>query len=599
MMGRVMLETIIWGGLSVSAWITIAIVLAMFGLMLFTKLHADIVFLGGMMALMVTGVLKPEEAVSGFSSSSVVVVGVLFVVVAGLVHTGVLQWIVRYVLGSPGKYWRAIVRLMLPVALLSSILSNTTVVALFIDVVKIWSKKLNVSPSRLLIPLSYASGMGGICTLIGTPPNLIISSFYTKETGVELSIFTPTLVGLFCLAVGILSVIALQKLLPERKTPAKSFANISEYTVELLVPTDNPMVGQSVEECGLNRIKGGHLLEIVRFDKTVITPVEDDEFIMGGDRLIFTGRIDELLQLRDSHKLVNAVHHVYSVEEVGRKRTLHTAYVTFRSSLIGEKIAETQFEKENGMTLVAVARQGERLEELPREVVLDAGDTLLLESTGKPLPQTPDIHFYDSEATHRVSGKTIVSSLIMLGMLLLSAYKVLPLVSACFLAAFAMLLTKCCTVKQARKSINWEVLMVFAGSVCLGLAVENTGIAQMLAESLLGVCGTNPYVVLFAICIVSTFVTEFVSNTAAGAMFFPIAYNAALAIDANPLTFCVALMVAVSSSFATPIGSPTHMMVYSPGGYRFSDFMRIGIPMNLIIVAADVFITVLVFPMHG
>lgn len=598
-MARDMLETIIWGGLSVSAWITIAIVLTMFSLMLFTKLHADIVFLGGMMTLMVTGVLKPEQAVSGFSSTSVVVVGVLFVVVAGLVHTGVLHWIVRYVLGSPNKYWCAIVRLMLPVALLSSILSNTTVVALFIDVVKVWSKKLNISPSRLLIPLSYASGMGGICTLIGTPPNLIISSFYTKETGIELSIFTPTLVGLFCLAVGIVSVIAMQKLLPERKSPEKSFANLSDYTVELMVPSDNDMVGKTVKECGLDSVKGGHLMEIVCFDKAVITPVEEDEFIMGGDRLVFSGRIEELLQLRDSRGLVNAVHHVYSLEEMNQNRTLHTAYVTFRSSLIGEKIAETNFEKENGMTLVAVARKGERLEDMPREVVLDAGDTLLLESTRKSLPANPDIHFYDSDATYQINGKTIVSSLIMLGMLLLSAFKVLPLVSACFLAAFAMLLTKCCTVKQARKSINWEVLMVFAGSVCLGLAIENTGIAQKLANGLLGVCGTNPYVVLFTICIVSTFVTEFVSNTAAGAMFFPIAYNAALAVDANPLTFCVALMVAVSSSFATPIGSPTHMMVYGPGGYRFADFMRIGIPMNFIIVAADVFITVLLFPMHG
>ncbi len=570
----------------------------MFSLMLFTKLHTDIVFLGGMMALMVTGVLKPEQALSGFSSTSVVVVGVLFVVVAGLVHTGVLQWIVRYVLGSPNKYWRAIVRLMLPVALLSSILSNTTVVALFIDVVKVWSRKLNISPSRLLIPLSYASGMGGICTLIGTPPNLIISSFYTKETGIELSIFTPTLVGLFCLAVGIVSVIALQKLLPERKSPDKSFANLSDYTVELMVPSDNEMVGKSVKECGLHAIKGGHLVEIMRFDKAVITPVEEDEFIMGGDRLIFSGRIEELLQLRDSRGLVSAVHHVYSLEEVNQNRTLHTAYITFRSSLIGEKIAETNFEKENGVTLVAVARKGERLEDMPREVVLDAGDTLLLESIRKDLPVNPDIHFYDSEATYQINGKTIVSSLIMLGMILLSAFKVMPLVSACFLAAFAMLLTKCCTVKQAHKSINWEVLMVFAGSVCLGLAIENTGIAQMLANGLLGVCGTNPYVVLFAICIVSTFVTEFVSNTAAGAMFFPIAYNAALAVDANPLTFCVALMVAVSSSFATPIGSPTHMMVYAPGGYRFADFMRIGLPMNFIIVAADVFITVIVFPIH-
>ena len=173
--------------------------------MLCTKLPADFVFLGAMTVLMVTGTLPVNEVLAGFSSSSVVLVGALFVVIAGLVHTGTMQWIVKYALGTPKSLKMAILQLMVPVAVLSSFLSNTTVVAIFIKVVKIWSKKLNIAPSKLLIPLSYASGMGGICTLIGTPPNLLISGFYTEQTGIQLSIFTPTLVGLFCLAVGILS----------------------------------------------------------------------------------------------------------------------------------------------------------------------------------------------------------------------------------------------------------------------------------------------------------------------------------------------------------------------------------------------------------
>ena len=246
-----MIESFVFLGLSLNAWITIVLVLVMFGLLLFTKLPADVVFVGGMAVLLVCGVLPAKEVLSGFSSESVVVVGVLFVVVAGLVYTGVLQWIVRHLLGNPSSYPKAIVRLMLPVAMLSSMLSNTTVVALFINVVKMWSKKLGVAPSKLLIPLSYASGMGGVCTLIGTPPNLIISGFYAREAGVELGVFTTTLPGLFCLAVGILSMIALRKLLPERKSPESSFESISDYTVELMVPTTNPLVGQSVGECGL------------------------------------------------------------------------------------------------------------------------------------------------------------------------------------------------------------------------------------------------------------------------------------------------------------------------------------------------------------
>lgn len=593
-----MIETFEFLGFGFDAWTTIVLVLVMFGLLLFTKLPADVVFVGGMATLLVSGVLPARDVLSGFSSESVVVVGILFVVVAGLVYTGVLQWIVRHLLGNPSSYPKAIMRLMLPVAMLSSMLSNTTVVALFINVVKMWSKKLGVSPSQLLIPLSYASGMGGICTLIGTPPNLIISGFYTRETGVELGIFTTTLPGLFCLAVGILSMIALRKLLPKRKSSESSFESISDYTVELLVPTNNPMVGQSVGECGLMDVRGGRLVEIVRFDKEIISPVSPDEFVIGGDRLIYSGQIDSILELRETHHLVNATHHVYSVNEVDSRRKLQTGYLEFGSGLIGKRIADTRFEEDHNVVLVAIARQGKRLEASPREITLQAGDTLLLE--GKNLREKDfngDVRFFDSENIQQVNHKTLVSSGIMLAMMLLSAFHVMPLLNACFLAAFAMILTRCCSIEQARKSINWNVLMVFAGSVCLGMAIENTGIAQRLADGLLGICGTNPLVVLAMICLVGTFITEFISNAAAAAMFYPIAYKSAITLGVNPLTFCVALMIAVSSSFATPIGSPTHMLIYGPGGYRFSDFMKVGLLMNLIILAANLFIVTILFPL--
>lgn len=585
-------------GLNLYAWFTIVTVLTMFSLLLTTKLPAEVVFIGGMAALLISGTLSTEEALAGFSSLSVVVIGVLFVVVAGLVHTGVLQWITRHLLGTPKSYPQAIVRLMLPVALLSSVLSNSTVVALFINVVKMWSKKLNIAPSRLLIPLSYASGMGGICTLIGTPPNLIISSFYMEDTGNTLSIFTTTLAGLFCLAIGIISLIAMRKLLPVRKSPEDSFESISDYTVELMVPTTCPQVGLTVEESGLDDVKGGHLIEIVRFDKEIISPVDKDEFILGGDRLIYSGQIEEILNLRQSHQLVSATQHVFSVNEISKKRKLHTAYLTFSSRLIGKSMRETGLEQAHNMVLVAVARQGERIKESPRDIILQAGDTLLLEGEKlQPADFHDSLHFFDSGNIPQIDKKTMVSALIMLAMILLSAFKVIPLLQSCFLAAFAMLFTRCCTLKQAEQSINWNVLMVFAGSVCLGKAIENTGIAQQLAEGLLDVCGTNPLIVLGAICLLGTFITEFISNAAAAAMFYPIAYQSAVALDVNPLTFCVALMIAVSSSFATPIGSPTHMLVYGPGGYRFADFMKIGFLMNLIILAANLFIVNILFPL--
>ena len=572
----------------------------MFSVLLFTKLRADIVFLGAIAVLYVTGVLDAKEATSGFSALSVIVVGVLFIVVAGLTYTGVLQWIVKHLLGQPESYSKAVVRLMLPVAALSSFLSNTTVVTLFVGIVKIWSKKLGVAPSKLLIPLSYASGMGGVCTLIGTPPNLIISGLYADTTGQQMNILATAVPGMFCLFVGILSVIAMRRLLPDRKAPESAFESTSEYTVEMQVPSDNPYIGQTLGEAGLFTVKGGSLLEVYHFDE-VPSPVTEEEYIIGGDHLVYAGEIDEILELQHTHGLVSADHHVFSLSEIDRNRHLRTAYVTFGSPLIGTTIGESRFERNYNMTLVAVARRGERISEPPRQVVLQAGDTLLLDCPPRVSVDTGQLesmlHFFENDQLPNISFKTLLSSCIMLAMVVLSALGVMPLLQCAILAAGAMIAFKCCTPQQAMKSINGEILAVFAGSVVLGLAIQKTGIAERMAFGILDVCGSNPIVVMTAICLVGTFITEFISNTAAGAMFFPIMYHAAEQLGYEPYPFLIALMISVSSSFATPIGSPTHMLVYGPGGYRFSDFIRIGLPMNFIILAANILIVNIVFPL--
>lgn len=587
-------------GLGIYAWITIATVLTMFSLLLFTKLRTDLVFLGAIAVLYVTGVMTAEEAFSGFSNKSVIVVGVLFVVVAGLTQTGVLRWIVKNILRQPKTFNRAVVRLMLPVAVLSSFLSNTTVVTLFVNIVKMWSKKLNISPSKLLIPLSYASGMGGVCTLIGTPPNLIISGLYTDNTGQTMNVLATTLPGLFCLFIGVLSVIAMRRLLPDRQAPESAFESTGEYTVELLVPSDNPHIAQTVADAGLNHVRGGTLIEMIHYDE-VISPVPADELILGGDRLIFAGQIDEILDVKKDYQFVNADHHVFTMNEVSKDRQLRTAYVTFESPLINTTIANSTFERDNNLTLVAVARNGKRIDLSPRDVVLRAGDTLLLECPPHMNLDTSslskELHFFDSEVSQNIGGKTLVSTIIMIAMVALSALNVMPLLQSALIAAFAMLIFRCCNADQAMKAINWDILMVFSASLVLGLAIQKTGIAERLAFGILDVCGTNPIIVMTAICLVGTFTTEFISNTAAGAMFFPIMYEAAEKLGYEPYPFLIALMISVSSSFATPIGSPTHMLVYGPGGYRFSDFMRIGLPMNLIILAANIFIVNLLYPL--
>ena len=593
------MESLMFLGFGLDAWITIATVLSMFTILLFTKWRSDLVFFGAISVLYITGVLDVKDAFSGFSSTSVITVGVLFVVVAGLMYTGVLQCIARYLLGTPNTYSKAVTRLMLPVAVLSSFLSNTTVVTLFVGIVKMWSKKLSVSPSKLLIPLSYASGMGGVCTLIGTPPNLIISGLYEESTGESMNILTTTIPGLFCLAVGMLSVIAMRRLLPDRKVPESAFESISDYTVELLVPSDNPFIGKTLGEAGLFHVKGGSLIEMHHFDDTPL-PIMEDEPIMGGDHLVYAGRIDELLEMAYKHKLVSADHHIFSISEVDDYR-LHTAYITFGSSLIGTTIGDSSFEKDNNVMLAAVARRSERINQAPRNVVLQAGDTLLLVCPKHINFNTTtlknDLHFFDSEDVPNIGYGTLVSTAIMIAMVVLSATGVMPLLQCALLAAAAMLVCRCCSMDQAMKAINWDILIIFAGSASLGLAIQKTGIAEWLANGILDVCGTNPIVVMTAVCLVGTFVTEFISNTAAGAMFFPIMFDAAEKLGYEPFPFLVALMISVSSSFATPIGSPTHMLVYGPGGYRFSDFMRIGLLMNLIILAANIFIVNIVYPL--
>ena len=322
---------------------------------------------------------------------------------------------------------------------------------------------------------------------------------------------------------------------------------------------------------------------------------------MGGDRLVFAGQIDEILDLKESHGFVNADHHVFTMDEISKDRQLRTAYVTFGSNLINTTIGDSSFEKDNNMTLVAVARKGKRIDESPRKVLLQAGDTLLFECPPDLNINTErlasQLQFFDSPQVPNIGRKTFISTTIMVAMVVVSALGILPLLQCAFIAAAAMLLFRCCTPNQAMKAINWDILMVFASSVVLGLAIQKTGIAERLAFGILDVCGSNPIVVMTAICFVGTFITEFISNTAAGAMFFPIMYEAAEKLGYEPYPFLIALMVSVSSSFATPIGSPTHMLVYAPGGYRFSDFMRIGLLMNLIILAANIFIVNIVYPL--
>lgn len=597
------MEDIVFWGLGLPGWITIVTVLSIFFVMAKTRIPAVVAFLGAMTVLLVTGIISEAEGMAGFGSEPVVVHAAFFVVMAGLMQTGVLYWLTKHLLGNPNEYRQALVKLMLPIASLAAFLNSVNVVALFIDVVRIWARRLGTEPSRLLIPLSYAATLGGTCTLIGNSSNLVISGLYAERTGRALSFFAPLIPGLFCTVIGIGMVIILRNFIPRRQSPESTFESTSDYTVELLVPTDNPAVGLSVNDAGLRNVRGGSLIEIVRFDKEIIAPVPQDEFILGGDRLIYSGQINEILELKKSHGLVAADHHVYSISEIDNNRKMKTAYIGFGSDLIGSRMSDNQFEHRTDIVLVAVARQGKRVNIQPREVELEAGDTLLLECPPKEdneiaMMTKGSLTFFDSHFVPQLGKKTIYSSIILVIMFILSSLHVMPLMATTMLAAGAMLLLKCCRAQNVTKYIEWELLLILGATVVFSTAITKTGIADVAANSLLQLCGNNPLIVMAVMCILASLVSEAVSDVAACGVFFPIVYQEAIELGCNPMPFIISLMIAVTTSFASPIGSSTHMLIYGPGGFKFSDFLRIGFLMHVVLLAANLLIVNIIYPLH-
>jgi di/tricarboxylate transporter len=518
-------------------------------------------------------------------------------------QTGVLYWLTKNVLGDPKNYYNALLRLMVPISILAALLNSVNVVALFIDAVKIWSRKLNISPSKLLLPLSYAATLGGMCTLLGNSSNLVVAGLYMNKTGQSMNIFEPLLPGIVLTAAGVLLVMLMQKYIPSRQSAEQSFETTSDYTVELLVPTDNPAVGETVADAGLYNVKGGSLVEIVRFDREIIMPVPKDEWILGGDRLIYAGQINEILELKRTHGLAAADHHVWSINDIDTKRKMRTAYITFGSDLIGRSMAESDFEQKYNVALIAVARQGARVKGQPREIKLEAGDTLLLECPPKGNVQLEQdngrsLSFFDSHFVTQLGPKTITSAIILVMMFVISSFHLLPLMASTMLAAGLMMILGCCRINGVTKYIDWELLLILGATVVFSTAITKTGLATTIALQVLQLCGDNPYIVMVVMCVLASIVSEFVSDVGSSAVFFPIMYQQAELLGCNPMAFVMSLMLSVTISFASPIGSSTHMLIYGPGSFRFTDFARLGIVMHVVLLAVVLLLVNIIYPLY-
>ena len=594
-------ESAIFSALSWQAWLAITVTIAAFLGNALTTLPADIVFLGAAAILFLSGVLDEKAALAGFSNSGMITVGVLYIVVAGLQQTGALQWVSQQVLGMPKTPSRALVRLMLPVMGASAFLNNTPVVAMFIPVVNDWCRKLRFSPSKLMIPLSYAAIFGGLFSLIGTSTNLVVNGLLVDAEGSGLKFFDIAGVGLPCGIVGFLFLFFTQKwLLPNRQAAISATDELRQYTVDMAVIPESPLVGKTVEQAGLRHLPNLYLAAIDREAQT-ISAVGPQTRLQGHDHLRFVGVVDSILDLQRIKGLQPATDEVFKLEGARKERSLIEAVVSNTCPIVGQTIRESQFRTRYNAVVVAAARNGDRLAGKIGDIRIQPGDTLLLEAAADFIDKrriSRDFYLVSSipnsePIRHERSRFAFILTIVMV---VVAAVGWLTMLQATVLAAVGMIAFGCCSPNQALRSIDWSVLMVIAAALALGQALDSTGAAEAIATRVIALAGNNPLWVLAAIYAVTTVLTEIITNNAAAALVFPIALSLANQLGVSSLPFVISIMVAASASFATPIGYQTNLMVCGPGGYKFSDFMRVGIPLNILYGVMTVAIAPLLYP---
>ncbi len=540
------------------------------------------------------GVLSLGDALAGFSNPGLATVGILFVVATGLRETGSIDWIADRLLGRPKGLRPAICRTVLPVCGMSAFLNNTPVVAMMIPAVADWAKRLRLQPSKLMIPLSYGAILGGTCSLIGTSTNLVVNGLVIANTDMgSLGMFDITWIGLPCAIVGLTFVIFVgPKLLPNRGSATSAFTDPREYTFELLVPEGSPLAGKTVEQAGLRSLPGCFLVDIDR-DGDALGAVGPDQLLHAGDRLIFAGVVEAIRDLQRLRGLAPATDQVFKLDAPRFRRRLFEAVISDSCPIVNKNIRNARFRNHYNGVVIAVARNGRRVGGKIGDIEIKPGDILLIEADqnfAERVRNSRDFLLVRSleDSTPRRHARAPIAIGILLVMVVIAAAGWMDMLVAGMVASVLMIVTRCCTVSEARQSIDWSVLIVIGAALGIGRALDTTGGAQVVADSIIGVAGENPWLLLAAVYLVTAVLTEVITNNAAVALVFPIALSTARQADIDFLPFVMAIMIAASASFATPIGYQTNLMVYGPGGYRFSDFLRIGLPMDLLIAATAI-----------
>lgn len=576
------------------AWLTTTIIAVTLAMLIWERFSPARVMVGAVAVLVLSGILTPARALAGFINPGVLTVAVLFVMVSALRRSGAMAGLATAVLGHSRSLGLAQLRLLSISSGLSAFVNNTPVVATLTSAVVQWSRSHGLPASKLLLPMNYATILGGLCTLIGTSTNLIVAGLAKAHPGIpELHLFTPLSVGVCVAFAGIGFLLLFSRwLLPVRRTSVEQAGDTREYAVTMVVDDDGPLVGKRIEQAGLRHLDGSFLVELGRGGELLVA-VTPDTTLRGGDRLVFVGASNAVAELRRIVGLSLADDQSFDLFESSHRRHLVEVVLSRLSPVIGQTLAGAHFRDRYGAVVIALSRNGQRLHQKPGEVVLHAGDTLLMEATPQFMKDHADAHDFllvnrVDEVTPIQPGSAMRALAILAAMILANTVLGVDILLSASCAAVLVIASGCVNWRDALKAIDLPLLTVIGCSFALGAATEDTGLSSIAASQLLGFASDDPFWSLVLVYVAAVLFTELLTNNAAAVLVFPIAMAVSSRLGVSPMPFVMAVMVGASCGFVTPIGYQTNLIVYGPGGYRFSDYLRLGGPLNLVVGAAAI-----------
>lgn len=579
-------------GIGFEIWYTSALLLIMSILLFLEVLEIEVVIFSTLLLLIIGGVITLKEAFIGFSNEGMLTIALMYVVVGAFSNTGMLNQITHIIFGKKNTSdSRKLFRLLFPVSVVSAFINNTPVVAMFIPAIRSWAEKHHYASSKYLIPLSYAAILGGTCTLIGTSTNLIVHGLMIDCGMKGMTFFEISKIGAPLAILGILFISFLgYRLLPNRKDPLVELGeHTREFVIELKVTKGYENIGKTIESAGLRHLQGLFLFQIERGGR-IIAPAEPNEKILLGDRLFFTGIPKTILELQKMPglQLIRDSHFDLKQYDSAEINTFESV-VSPGSPLVGKTVRESDFRAKYEAVIIAIHRHGERIRKKIGDISLRPGDTLLL-LAGKNFRKK---WYYSNDFYLIAEAETLPSKPqwrgyltvgVFLLTILLTVLEVLPLLSAAGLGVIILMATRTISMTEAKKTIDWRALIIIAMSLGIAMAIQQSGLAEILANGIARIGSHFGTIgVLTSIYILTSFYTVFITNNAAAAILFPIAISAAATIHADGRAFAITVLFAASASFATPISYQTNLMVYGPGGYKFKDYLKIGVPLQCII----------------